>query len=114
MSKNEVAKNVASKLIGTERAVDDAMVQASQLLEAMIVARRELNYAGPVGEVAQARVAEAIGALSESRRAVMAAHAALEDVRKSMNIPQTAVGDAGDKPPQSAQLDTAARLRVAG
>lgn len=92
MTRNDIAKGVAEKLFATEDSVDAAMVRASQLLEAMIVARQSLKVSATTGEVAQARVAEAISALSEARRAVMAAHGALAAVQQKMGIDDTAVG----------------------
>jgi len=111
MTKQESAQRVADKLWATERAIDSAMVEAVQLIEAMISARRELKLSGTVGEVAQARAAESIGALSEARRSVMATHAALEALRKQMpELPTIASGSDEGKPTQTSQDD---RLRVA-
>lgn len=86
MDKIEVANKVADKLFATEHAVDDAMVRASQFLEAMVEARRELNLSAVAGEVATSRVAEAIAALSEARRSVMAAHGALQNLQTKMGL----------------------------
>lgn len=92
MEKTEVAKKVADKLFATEHAVDEAMVRASQLLETMVEARRELRLSAVVGEVATSRAAESIAALSEARRAVMAAHGALQNLQRKMEIEDAVVG----------------------
>ena len=102
MTRNEIAKGVADKLFATEDSVDMAMVRASQLLETMITARQTLRVSATTGEVDQARVAEAISALSEARRAVMAAHGALASVQQKMGIVDTAVGPL-EKPGQGVQ-----------
>jgi hypothetical protein len=111
MEKIEVAKTVAGKLFATEESIDAAMIQASQLLEAMIVARRQLGFAATTGEVAQARVAEAIGAVSEARRAIMAAHGALAATGEKMGLDVTMVGG-GDK--EETRPTGQSHLRVAG
>jgi FAD/FMN-containing dehydrogenase len=110
MTKTEVADKLALKLFATETAVDDAMVRACQLLEGMVEARQALNVSGVVGEVAQARVAEAIAALSEARRAVMASHNALADVQRKMDV--TVSISNPTKPTET--TGSAAPLRVAG
>jgi hypothetical protein len=109
MNKTEIADTLALKLFATEAAVDDAMVRACQLLQGMVEARQALNVSGVVGEVAQARAAEAIAALSEARRAVMASHNALADVQGKMGIQTTATY--ADK---TATTGQASPLRIAG
>lgn len=86
MTKTQVAQGVADRLFATEEAVDTAMVRAAGLLQSMVEARRELGVAATTGEVAQARTAEAISALSEARRAVMAAHSALASLAGKMEL----------------------------
>jgi hypothetical protein len=111
MNQTEVAEKLASKLFATEHAVDDAMVRACQLLEGMIETRKALGYSGVVGEVAQARVSEAIAALSEARRAVMASHNALADVQVKMGITMSVPGENNKGTTGQAQVSS---LRVAG
>src|SRR5438045_2923316 len=74
MTKIETADHVAATLYATENAIDTALVQAAQLVQSIIEARKELNVSAAQCEVAQARAAEAIAALSEARRTVMASH----------------------------------------
>src|SRR3569623_227133 len=113
MTMQESAQRVADKLWATERAIDSAMVEAVQLIEAMISARRELKLSGTVGEVAQARAAEAIAALSEARRSVMATHAALAAVQKRMPELATVAGSDEQKIPTQAEAEEVTHLRVA-
>ncbi|NEX91686.1 hypothetical protein [Caulobacter sp. 17J65-9] len=86
MDKIEVCNKVADKLFATEHAVDEAMVRASQFLESMVEARRELNLSAVAGEVATTRTAETIAALAEARRAVMSAHAALQNLQRKIGV----------------------------
>lgn len=113
MDKIEVVKKVADKLFATEHAVDDAMVRASQFLESMVEARRDLKLSAVAGELATTRVCESIAALSEARRAVMAAHNALSNLQRKMNV-EDPVEWTG-KPQEGVEPEAAARpnLRVA-
>lgn len=114
MNKTEAFTNVAEKLFASEASLDLATVQTAQLLEAMITTRQELEMSAAYGEVAQARVTETIAALAEARRSIMAAHTALEAIRRKHNVTIMAGGptqqdkdDAGTKPLEG-------KLRVAG
>lgn len=108
MTKQESAQRVADKLFGTERAIDEAMVEAAQLIEAMISTRRELNLSGTMGEVAQARAAEAIANLSEARRSIMATHAALSTLQRQLDVEVVGIGEKDTNTPgQTAELRVA-------
>lgn len=113
MNKVEVVKSVAAKLFAAEDAVDAAMVSNTQLLEAIVTGRRELGVAATTAELAQTRVAEAISALSEARRAVMAAHAGLKNVQVRLGVGDEEFGPM-DKPEEDEKKKpTVTQLRVA-
>jgi hypothetical protein len=112
MDKQQTAQNVADKLFATERSIDDAMIHASQLIEAMVNARRELKISSTVGEVAQTRTAETIAALSEARRSIMATHAALANLQKRMDPTVAGIVD-GNKDQTAAEIKEDSHLRVA-
>lgn len=112
MNKVEVVKSIAGKLFAAEEAVDMAMVRNTQLLEGIITGRRELNVAATTAELAQTRVAEAIAALSEARRAVMAAHAGLKNVQVRLGVDDNDFGPL-DKPEEDAPKKPNVNLRVA-
>lgn len=112
MNKVEVVKSIAEKLFAAEEAVDMAMVRNTQLLEGIIVGRRELNVAATTAELAQTRVAEAVAALSEARRAVMAAHAGLKNVQVRLGVDDNEFGPM-DKPEEDAPKKPNVNLRVA-
>ena len=109
MDKVQAVKGVSTKLFATEDAIDSAMVNASQLIEAIVTCRQVLKVSAVTAEVAQSRIAEAIGALSEARRAVITAHGALADVQHKLGIDDADVGPL-DKPERP---KTVAPLRVA-
>lgn len=110
MITTQVADQIATKLYATEHAVDGAMVAACQLLESMVETRQALGISGTVGEVAQARAAEAIAALSEARRAVMASHNALADLQRKHGVTVSQMEDKGAVP----STGQASSLRIAG
>jgi hypothetical protein len=82
MDKNAAAQSVADKLIDAERAIDAAMIETSQMLEAMLQTRVDLHLSSTAADVAVARAAEAVAALAEARRAASATHAALTKVNR--------------------------------
>lgn len=98
MSKVEAATAVAKKLIAAEQSIDATMTAHAQLLQQMIEARNALGISGTVGELAQARVCESLAALSEARRATMAAHAALANVQQALRLELETV--LPEKPPE--------------
>lgn len=74
MDKVFVAQRVAVKLYATENAVDTAMVEAAELMNEMVKARRELKLSATFGHEATEKLVEAIKALGEARTAMMAVH----------------------------------------
>jgi len=113
MDKVKTAKRVAERLFATEEALDGAMVQASGLLQVMIEGRRELKLSAVAGEAAQSRVAESIAALAEARRAVMAAHGALANLQRKMDLDDNDLGPL-DKPEEDPVRKAAPDLRAVG
>ncbi|HYF22803.1 MAG TPA: hypothetical protein VD929_05325 [Caulobacteraceae bacterium] len=113
MDKVKTAKAVAEKLFATEAALDDAVVQATGLLQAMIEGRRALKLSAVAGEAAQSRVAESIAALAEARRAVMAAHGALANLQRKMDVDDNDLGPL-DKPEEDKPRVQAPGLRAVG
>jgi len=106
MTKVEAATAVATKLLAAEDAVDTAMIRHTQLLEQMVEARKVLGVSATTGELAQVRVCDAIAALSEAHRAVMAAHAALASVEKKMDLRVSAgLGDKPEEEPKRPNVD---------
>ena len=77
MDKDLVAQTVANRLFATENAIDVALIEASQLLQAMLQARQDLRISAVVGDRAPAQLAQAIAALSAARTAVVETHGEL-------------------------------------
>ena len=113
MNKVEVVKSVAEKLYAAEDAVDEAMIRNTQLLESIVEGRRQLGVAATTAELAQTRVAEAIAALSEARRAVMAAHAGLKNVQQKLGVDDNEFGPMDKPADEKPERPNVASLRVA-
>jgi hypothetical protein len=86
MEKIFVAKRVANKLFATEAAVDGAFVEATELLGEMLKARQDVNVSVVFADEAQAKMMEALKALSEARSAMVAVHGQLDDARLRLGI----------------------------
>jgi len=98
-----VAQRVATKLFSTEKAVDAAMVEAAELLAGMVEARAQLKVSAITGNVAQAKLVEAIAALGEARTAVVEMHRELAETKLRVGIRTKLIGveDKPDDPPDA-------------
>jgi hypothetical protein len=79
-------KRVAAKLRVAEHSIDASLVEATEVVAEMLRARKDMGLAANVGDVAVAKAAAAIAALSEARTAMVAAHAELADVQSRLGI----------------------------
>jgi len=86
MDKALIAQTVANKLFATENAVDTAILEASKLMGGLIDARHEMRLSAVVGDDAVAKVAAALSALTEARKAVVEAHHELAEVKLRVGI----------------------------
>ncbi|WP_426014622.1 hypothetical protein [Caulobacter sp. DWR2-3-1b2] len=86
MEKVFVAKRVASKLHGTEVAIDAAMVQAAELMADMVQGRKDLKLSATVGSAATAKVMAALAALSDARTAMVEAHGEMEQTALRLGV----------------------------
>lgn len=86
MEKIFVVKRVASKLHGTEAAIDAAMVQAAEMMADLVQARKDLHLSATVGATATAKVMAAMAALSEARTAMVDAHGELDQTRLRLGV----------------------------
>ena len=86
MDKVFVVKRVAEQLWRSEDAIDGAIGAASQLMGDIMEARRELKVAHAVVDPATTKVAAAIAAMAEARRAVIEAHDALNEAKLRIGV----------------------------
>jgi hypothetical protein len=86
MEKIFVAKRVAAKLFVTEAAVDGALVEASELMSEMLKARKDVNASLVFADATQAKLMDAMKALSEARTAMVAVHSELAEAQLRLGI----------------------------
>ncbi len=92
MDKVLVAQTVANRLFATENAIDTALMEASQLLQAMLQARQDLGLSAVVADKAPAQLSQAIAALTAARSAVVEAHGELEETKLRIGIRTKMIG----------------------
>jgi hypothetical protein len=97
MDKIEIMRTVVDDLYATEKAIDDAIAQSSDLIATFIQSRRDMNLSAVVGAKAQSKVLEAIAALGVARDAVVVAHNDLAKVQRQVGLGHVATGPV-DKP----------------
>lgn len=107
MTKTEVIASVAGDLNATEQAVDDAIVRATSLVQAMIGGRAAMNVSPVVGAEAQTRALEAIAGLGAARQALVACHNELAKDHRRLGYGVYADGkdktDDGWRPPTTGE-----------
>lgn len=86
MEKAFVAQRVATKLFSTEAAVDQALVEATELLADLLKARTEVNASLVFADDVQVKMVEAIKALGEARTAMVGAHEELAEAQLRLGI----------------------------
>lgn len=86
MEKIFVAKRVAAKLFVTEAAVDGALVEASELMSELLKARKDVNASLVFADDTQAKLMDAIKALSEARTAMVGVHGELAEAQLRLGI----------------------------
>ena len=99
MDKAIIAKRVANKLFATEKAVDTAILEASQLLSGLIEAMSKL--------------ALALSALNDARQSVVETHNGLAEVQLRLGIRTRLAGGIGPKS-HHVHVDNDADQRLAG
>lgn len=103
MDKLEIMRTVVDDLYATEKAVDDAIAQATDLVATMIQSRRDMNLSAVVGAKAQSKMLEAIASLGIARDAVVVAHNDLTRVQQQVGLGHVATGPV-DKPEENGTM----------
>ena len=112
MEKAFVAQRVATKLFSTEAAVDQAMVEATELLADMLKARTDVNASLVFADDVQVKMMEALKALGEARTAMVGVHGELAEAQLRLGI-RTKLGYM-DKPPGQMRKAEATTMREVG
>lgn len=97
--RREVAQTVATALFESEAAIDSALATTAAFLGRMPQARQEARLAARVGQDAIDHATQALAALAEARRQIVAAHEALADVQGQIGLGAINYGPLIDKPP---------------
>lgn len=112
MEKVFVAQRVATKLFSTEAAVDQAMVEATELLTDMLKARSDVNASLVFADDVQVKMMEALKALGEARTAMVGVHGELAEAQLRLGI-RTKLGY-HDKPPGTMRKTDTTTMREVG
>jgi hypothetical protein len=96
MEKALIAQRVANRLFSTENSVDSAILEASQLMAALIEARQEMGVAATLGTDVVSKIAVAMTALSAAREACVDAHNQLAEVKLRIGV-RTKMAGTGPK-----------------
>lgn len=92
MEKVFVAQRVFNKLVSAEEAIDGGFAEATELMSVMLHARKELGANIKFADDAQAKLMEALAALSEARTAMCAVHNELNEAKLRLGIRTTMGG----------------------
>ena len=93
MEKAFVAQRVATKLFTTEAAVDQAMVEATELMADLLKARKDVNAPLVFADDVQVKLMDAIRALSEARTAMVGVHGQLGEAKLRLGIRTKMAGE---------------------
>lgn len=108
-----VAQRVGTKLVSTEDALDNAMIEAAGLMADMLQARKDLNLSVISGDKAHAKIVQAMALMAEARSAMVEAHQELGEMKLRLGIRTKMVGIERDKD-TTGSLKTARDLREVG
>ena len=86
MEKAFVAQRVATKLFSTEAAVDQAMVEATELMADILKARQDVKVSMVFADDVQVKLMAAVAALSEARTAMVGVHNELAEAQLRLGV----------------------------
>jgi hypothetical protein len=98
MDKAFVARRVVAKLHSTEKTVDTAVLEVSELVAELISARREMGLSTTVADKEIAGVIEALNALNVARASLVKSHKGMGRIADALHIrvPTTGKADIAD------------------
>jgi isocitrate lyase len=97
--RQSAAIKVAERLRAAEEAIDVALIRASELTGAMVIARTDANLSALVGQDAFEVSAAALTALTRARGDMVETHKRLSEAKIQIGLRTVGVGDLGQKPP---------------
>ena len=111
MDKAQVIASVAGDLHASEKAIDEAIVRATTLVQSMVGGRAAMKVSPVVGADAQAKALEAIAALGAARQAVVACHEELAKDHRRLGYGVYA-GNGDSKTPGTSRPPTTGEHRL--
>lgn len=99
MKRVQVGVRIARKIHTTEHAVDQAMVAASELLQAMLEGRRDAAVGADVGHAEISDVVASLTKLNGARGLVVRSHGGLAEVAETFGVSWRMDGSQEDKRP---------------
>lgn len=106
------AEQVAGALFEAEAAIDAALAKTAQLTGVMPSLRKMAGASALIGQDAVEHASQAIMALAEARRAIVATHRELSIVQGQIGLGAVRMaGDEGEKPPPEGLEITRVRMR---
>ena len=102
MEKAFVAQRVATKLFSTEAAVDQAMVEATELMADLLKARQDVKVSMVFADDVQVKLMSAVKALSEARTAMVGVHNELAEAQLRLGVRTKMNGY--EKPPMALRV----------
>lgn len=99
MKRLQVGVRIARKIHTTEHAVDQAMVAASELLQAMLEGRRDAAVGANVGHAEISDVVASLMQLNGARGLVVRSHGGLAQVAETFGVSWRIEGTQEDKRP---------------
>ncbi len=114
MEKIFVAQRVGSKLIATENAIDNAMIEAAGLMADMLQARKDLNLSVISGDKAHSKLVQAMALMAEARTAMVDAHNELGELKLRLGVRTKLVGIEHDDKNIDVPTGSQRRLREVG
>lgn len=93
-----VAKALSAQLHATEEAIDTALAEAANLIEAYVTSRRAIRLSTIIGNDVHQSTLKAMMALSTAQQHMTAAHANLTLVQEQVGLGNVAILPADDKP----------------
>jgi hypothetical protein len=110
MEKVFVVRKVTTQLHATEAALDDALLQAADLMRDITNARRDLNVAAVFADEVNVKLMAAMQAVTEARTAMLGVHDGLKEAGLRLGL-RTTMDGFGDLPKTSSGLALSEDLR---
>ncbi|CAL4867922.1 hypothetical protein MMA231_02195 [Asticcacaulis sp. MM231] len=96
--KISIAKALTAQLHATEEAIDTALAEAANLIEAYVTSRRTIRISTIVGNDVHYNTLQAMMSLSTAQRHMTAAHADLTKVQHQVGLGAVDIVPVDDKP----------------